>query len=164
MLFSKFCLENFLYSIFVIWSIQSCDLHTAMKFRLYTIADIWSKVGVLWGGLMSPKHPAKPFSGWLPKGEHQSFPMRYYMTLYLKVLQNCGPSKFAPAGYRTRACAITTYIKCSLEPKMSAFFDRQLWRSAVWQPLEIQRLIIPHWKGLITGYCLVRQSGAWQWF
>ena len=44
---------------------------------------------------MYPKHPAKPLTGWLPKGGHQSFPMRYYMTLYLKVLQNCGPSKLA---------------------------------------------------------------------
>ena len=27
------------------------------------IADIWSKVGVLWGGLMYPKCPANPISG-----------------------------------------------------------------------------------------------------
>ena len=24
---------------------------------------------------MYPKHPAKPLTGWLPKGGHQSFPM-----------------------------------------------------------------------------------------
>ena len=26
------------------------------------MADIWSKVGVLWGGLMYPKRPANPIS------------------------------------------------------------------------------------------------------
>ena len=70
-------------------------VYTAMKFWLYTIADIWSKVGVLWGGLMYPKSPAKPFTGWLQTVRHQIFPLRYYRTLYLKGLQNCGPSKFA---------------------------------------------------------------------
>ena len=34
-----------------------------MGIRLQTIADIWSKVGVLWGGLMYPKSPAKPLTG-----------------------------------------------------------------------------------------------------
>ena len=54
------------------------------------------------------------------------------MTLYLKGLQNCGPSKSAPAGYRTRASrrpaiAKQKREKSSLEPKMLAFFfDRQL--------------------------------------
>ena len=55
--------------------------YTAMKFWLRTIADIWSKVGVLWGCLMHPKHPAKPYSCKLPKGGDESFQMRYYMTL-----------------------------------------------------------------------------------
>ena len=32
------------------------------------------------------------------------------------------------------------------------------------QPLEIQRLIVPHLKGLMSGCCLVRRSGAWQCF
>ena len=48
---------------------------------------------------------------------------------------------------------------------MSAFFfDRQLWLSAVLQPLEIQRPIIPHLKGLMSGYCLVTLLGEWQCF
>ena len=33
---------------------------------------------------MYPKHPDKPLTDWLRKVRHQSFPMRYYMTLYLK--------------------------------------------------------------------------------
>ena len=33
---------------------------TATSFRLRTIADIWSKVGVHWGSLMYPKSPVKP--------------------------------------------------------------------------------------------------------
>ena len=113
---------------------------------------------------MYPKHPAKHLTGWLPKRGHQSFPMRYYMTLYLKGLQNCGPSKSAP--YRTRAWRLVYKIAKNVasNPKYQLFFDRELWRSAVWQPLEIQRLIIPHLKGLMSGCCLVRQSGAWQCF
>ncbi len=57
---------------------------------------------------MNPKHPLKLLTGKLPKGGHESFQMRYYMTLYVKGLQNWGASKIAPAGYRTRAAAITT--------------------------------------------------------
>ena len=52
---------------------------------------------------MDPKQPLRPLTGKLPKGGHESFQMRYYMTLYVKGLQNCGTSKIAPAGYRTRA-------------------------------------------------------------
>ena len=50
--------------------------------------------------------------------------MRYYMTLYVKVLQSCRPSKLGPAGYRTRAWRLVYKIgeKRSLEPKISAFF------------------------------------------
>ena len=44
---------------------------------------------------MYPKSPAKPLTGWLQTVRHQIFPLRYYRTLYLKGLQNCGPSKFA---------------------------------------------------------------------
>ena len=143
---------------------------TAMKFRLHTIADIWSKVGVLWGGQMDPKHPLRPLTGKLPKGGHESFQMRYYMTLYVKGLQNCGPSKIAPAGYRTRAgqrrsiCYTKPRSNVSCRIMQGIFFDRQLWRSAVLQPFEIQGHVIPHWKGLITGCCLVTLLGAWQWF
>ena len=43
---------------------------------------------------MYPKRPAKPLTGWLQTVRHQIFPLRYYRTLYLKGLQNCGPSKF----------------------------------------------------------------------
>ena len=73
---------------------------------------------------MHPKHPAKPYSCKLPKGGDESFPMRYYMTLYVKVLQSCRPSKLGPAGYRTRAWRLVYKIgeKRSLEPKISAFF------------------------------------------
>ena len=97
---------TFLVSVVYPWLLifrASNFLLTAMKFRLHTIANIWSKVGVLWGGLMYPKHPAKHLTGCLHKVRHQSFPMRHYITLYLKGLQNCRSSKSTPAGYRTRA-------------------------------------------------------------
>ena len=73
---------------------------------------------------MDPKHPLRPLTGKLPKGGHESFQMRYYMTLYVKGLQNCRPSKLGPAGYRTRAWRLVYKIgeKRSLEPKISAFF------------------------------------------
>ena len=107
--------------------------YTAMKIRLHTIADIWSKVGVLWGHLMHPKQPLKLISSKLPKKGDESFQMRYYMTLYVKGLQNCRPSKLGPAGYRTRASrrpAIT--IRNSMKSmkdgfSASFFFDRKLW-------------------------------------
>ena len=44
---------------------------------------------------MYPKCPAKPLTGWLQIVIHQSFQMRYYMSLYLKGLQSCRPSKLA---------------------------------------------------------------------
>jgi hypothetical protein len=44
---------------------------------------------------MYPKRPAKFLVFWPLIGNDQSFPMRYYKTLYLKGLQNCGPSKLA---------------------------------------------------------------------
>ena len=47
---------------------------------------------------MDPKHPLRPLTGKLSKGGHESFQMRYYMTLYVKGLQNCGPSKMPRPG------------------------------------------------------------------
>ena len=44
---------------------------------------------------MDPKHPLRASTGKLPKGGHESFQMRYYMTLYVKGLQNCRLSKLA---------------------------------------------------------------------
>ena len=116
---------------------------------------------------MDPKHPLRPLTSKLSKGGHESFQMRYYMTLYVKGLQSCRPSKLGPAGYRTRASrrpAISVRNSrkdgfCRNSAKF--FFESFAKKAAVLQPLEIQRLIIPRWKGLITGYCLVRQSGAW---
>ena len=43
------------------WSATSL-LHTAMDIRLQTIADIWSKVGVLWGGVADLKSTATPLT------------------------------------------------------------------------------------------------------
>ena len=63
------------------------------------IADIWSKVGVLWGGLMYPKHLAKPFSSYLLKGEHQSFQMRYNMTANFDGPQFCSPLTYKVMKY-----------------------------------------------------------------
>ena len=65
-----------------------------------------------------------------------------------------GPPKDRRFQYVTR--------EYGFSPKFGKFFFAK--NAAVWQPLEIQRLIIPHWKGLITGYCLVRLSRAWQCF
>ena len=92
------------------------------------------------------------------------------MTLYVKGLQNCRPSKLGPAGYRTRASrrpAISVRNSrkggfCRNSAKF--FFESFAKKAAVLQPLEIQRPIIPHWKGLMSGYCLVTLLGEWQYF
>ena len=127
-------------------------LHTATRFRLHTIADIWSKVGVLWGGLMYPKHPAKPLTGWLQIHRNQIFPMRYYMSLYLKGLQNCSPSKLAVK----KKCwyfgfeATFFVILCSNRWGPGSIPGRgELWRPAVLQYLDIQGHVVPHWKALM---------------
>ncbi len=50
--------------------------------------------------------------------------MRYNMTLYVKVEQNCGPSKFALAGYRTRVWRLVYKIAKNVasNPKCQLFF------------------------------------------
>ena len=78
------------------WYLISQLFHsTAMKIRLHTIAILWRKIGVIHDAITYPKSAATPLTDWLQTVGHQSFPMRYYTSLYLKGLQNCGPSKLA---------------------------------------------------------------------
>ena len=44
--------------------------------------------------MVGPKNSATPLTTWLITIIDQSFPTRYYSTLFLKVLQNCKLSKF----------------------------------------------------------------------
>ena len=69
--------------------------HTAMKFWLRTIADIWSKVGILWESVAEFMALPRPWKCNQTIARHQTFQMRYYKSLYLKGLPNCGLSKLA---------------------------------------------------------------------
>ena len=143
-----------------VWQTEFClsivDLSTAMKFRLHTIADIWRKVGVFWGGLMYPKRPAKPLTGWLQTVRHQSFSLKYHTILYLKGLQNCSffcktfKKKFAEFRRKSIFHRVTYWNRRSSGGQGSIPGRSGLRRPAVFQPLEIQGHIVPHWKALMS--------------
>ena len=100
---------------------------------------------------MYPKRPTKPLTGWFQTVRDQSFPLRYYTTLYLKGLQNCRPSKLAVKkkadilGSRLRFSRFYVVIaEARVRYPEGAVFGR----GAALQPLELQRLIAPFWKPL----------------
>ena len=103
-----------------------------MDIRLHTIADICSKVGVLWWGLMDPKSAAMPLSFCSLKGCKSAGP------------QSPPPPGIEPGPTKDRRLLNKNAKKVAMNPKCQLFFDRQLWRTAVLQPLEIQGPVVPH--------------------
>ena len=137
--------------------------HTAMKFWLWTISILWSKVGVIQEGLTDLKSTAMPWLSNPWTARHQSFQMRYYRTWYLRGLQSCRPSKLVVKknswyfGFEATFFAIL----CSNRRGPGSIPGRGgLWGLAALQPLDLQGCIIPHLKALMSGCSGVRGLGA----
>ena len=99
------------------WEGSKKEIHSAMytynrgKKDTPATKELWSKIAFFKWAWQTLKVLPRPWTLYLLKVRHWSFPMRYCMTLYLKGLQNYRPSKFEQLDFSPFTIQIRTFSR-----------------------------------------------------